>query len=792
MGWQDTTGTHGPADSVARWSGGRKWGDGSRWGTPGDWTAPYMTGPVWNFEVAIGGIAGTWSAIRFRRGRDDWFGTLRSTTASITVNGYAVPAVGASVVIGDANSLHWVGYVESSEAAQRSDGTWVTTIACVDTVGRLGKAEVTDASIPSGTLVTQVEYLLGLAGIDAAVEQDAGISLPTLDAVSPFTGAVLDHIARAEKSSNALLFMRPNGDLRVTQRVALPDYGDRVVAGTYVTAPSSHWALDETSGTLADAIGGVTGTASGSPTYNLEGPWGSTGPGALGFDDSDDYVSFGDNYDLTGTAWTIAGWAYWNGLGSPDDDYILYKVSGGDGWLLYVSSSTGRLDFVARSASAEITDIPDDAPSCPEQEWFQWAVVRDGSDMYLYVNGSEVARGTISGAIPNTAASLILGGLTTSQSFGGRLAQVSVWNATSLTTDELRALMTTDAVDLDDEYTSPSEWRLRLSQDTVYNSWQLEKENGTVVLNEDHAASIAAYGLRAYAVTDYLLSTYAHFPSGLRTATEEPRLVLAGAPFPVEGYYSHRIMALEPLDIVGRDGQMWQVMSVDHDITPSTWTITITGDSTRDGIATAILETPAPPEAPVDEVTTKTITQSIEATRDATAYRSSGGARYGNGTGDRLQVGIYAGGRGRAFIRFPISWPTGFIRVKKAILKLRTGPQDWVAFGSDPRMYVQRVKEDWSEGSFDAPEPNQFSSNALEWPGPDRTSVGQKVKDVTRAESTWIEIAITDIAQDWHDVANHGLALVSVNEDSAARTTEFYSRESGSEPRLVLTCEVEV
>ena len=65
--------------------------------------------------------------------------------------------------------------------------------------------------------------------------------------------------------------------------------------------PIAHWKLDETSGTIIDSTGnGYNGTATGSPTYGVDGVEGT----AIDFDGSNDYFNLGTNINslhATGT-----------------------------------------------------------------------------------------------------------------------------------------------------------------------------------------------------------------------------------------------------------------------------------------------------------------------------------------------------------------------------------------------------------------------------------------------------------------------------------------------------------
>lgn len=350
---------------------------------------------------------------------------------------------------------------------------------------------------------------------------------------------------------------------------------------------------------------------------------------------------------------------------------------------------------------------------------------------------------------------------------------------------------------------SPSDWRTAKSAGNVFNAFRLVQPSdmgSDVILDVQDDASVALYGLRPWEVTEYRAETAAHYPSGLRTTVAVPRKVLRSAVLKVSDL-SQAAIALDGLDWVDRDGDLWQIMSIAHEVVPKradnpTWRVTIGADQTQSAIAGEAdpePEEPDPPEEP-EEPELTTITEVYTTLqKDAVAARTPGGDYYGSGKGDTLPVGRWDGWIFRAFLRWDIDWSSDFPdfhSVKKATIRIRTADQTEVAFGSSPKVYVQYVKENWNEGSEGA-DGNYHFDNATVYPGPSRGSGGQVLKTVTKAENTTISIVITDIAKRWKDEGNYGIALVSPNESSQAYTTEFQSREGGFDAELTLTCYVE-
>lgn len=339
---------------------------------------------------------------------------------------------------------------------------------------------------------------------------------------------------------------------------------------------------------------------------------------------------------------------------------------------------------------------------------------------------------------------------------------------------------------------APRRWTTSIDLDQVVNEWYFASDlaGGWSSLSSVPSTK-AIYGARRFSVTDMLAaSTSAWADLRDEDVLATPRTTLDSAEFPVS-MLSRAALWLDPLDWVDLDSTTWQVMSVQHQATTREWMVTITGDQTQSFI---LGDTDPDYEEEDPEGPTTTITETYVSTKSATAFRSSGGSYYGNGAGSRLAVGYYGGGRARTFIQFPVDWDDfpGFVRVKSAKLRLRSGTQSWVAFGSAPKVYVQRVTESWSEGSYDASPPSQYSaSNALVWPGPSRTTSGQATRTFGSGEGNWSSTDVTAIAQAWRSSGNnYGLCVRAVNEDTSSQAYEFYSDDTGSEPELVLTCEV--
>ena len=147
------------------------------------------------------------------------------------------------------------------------------------------------------------------------------------------------------------------------------------------------------------------------------------------------------------------------------------------------------------------------------------------------------------------------------------------------------------SVSMVDISSGSSTWRK--GRDTLYNAWLLERPayDDTTVLDTSDAASVAAYGERVYEVQDYLCATATHFGSAFRDALASPRW-LATYNLPV-GDLSDPWLMLDPLEWVVDGSDVFQVLSVDHDVNPSEWRLTLELDASQDALNGATEPTPA-------------------------------------------------------------------------------------------------------------------------------------------------------------------------------------------------------
>ena len=571
-------------DRLSAWSGGVRWGTTTE-DAPAYWE-PVSSHPTTGkpeLTVAIAGepVLGELVSASWSLGRGDWFAQLQPSNATFSFVGAANANPKDTIVATTVLGPLWSGIVDAVTYSIDHTGQDISTVSATNITGILARAELEDYDIPSGDLVWLAEHLSRIAGVPMQVsEVETDGTLPVLDATTGYSGSVLGYLNRAERSSNALLAVLPNGTFKVIMRAAFP-----------------------------------TGTTT-VEAYNL----------------------VGDN--------------------------------------------------------------------------------------------------------------------------------------------------------------SPSNWDETLALDNVFNAFQLVKSDGTIVLNDQDAASIAQYGLQSFGVDGYLSDSSTHFSEGLKDVVAAPRSILTAASFPVTDLSQHALV-IEPLDYVDRNETLWLVTSVQHEVTLSDWRVSITADQSQATIVadeTTVPEPDEPTAPPPEGVTYTTHTQTVDADKDATGFWFNLSSKLGAGASPYLPVGYYSGSKFRSFVQFTnLTKPTGYNRVLKATLRLKTSDQEKVAFGSSPKIYVQRINESWSEGTVDGSP--YTSGNATVWPGPSVSNWNQATKAISTSQNTWVYIDVTDIVSQWFgNKTNRGFRLKSVNEGSSSRTTEFYSSDHGTaanHPELFVKCEVE-
>ena len=194
------------------------------------------------------------------------------------------------------------------------------------------------------------------------------------------------------------------------------------------------YGFEEASGaTTADATGGGhTGTISGA-TRTTSGRNGR----ALSFDGVNDMVTVADAaaLDLT-TGMTLEAWVYPTAGGSQWRTGVIKEAPGDLAYSLYVRDGNGRpATWVTTSGNQNATGNT----ALPTNAWSHVASTYDGSQLRLFVGGTQVASRLLTGALLTSNGPLRMGGNTVwNEWLAGRMDDVRIYNR-ALSASEIQA-----------------------------------------------------------------------------------------------------------------------------------------------------------------------------------------------------------------------------------------------------------------------------------------------------------------------------------------------------------------
>lgn len=207
----------------AIWDGGSEWGDPvSTDGAEAYWGPATVTSGMPTLFLAVNGQLqnNIVQSASFGTGRTDWTSTLAPGNASFRLVGTVDAVPNNYVVVSTEAGPMWAGRVDTITFDKGPDSHIYTNITATDLIGILGQAQLKAASVAAGTLKEVAETLAATAGVSLSVTDASASGLPTLLADASYDGTVLAYINRAELSSNALLFLMPDGTLRAVIREA--------------------------------------------------------------------------------------------------------------------------------------------------------------------------------------------------------------------------------------------------------------------------------------------------------------------------------------------------------------------------------------------------------------------------------------------------------------------------------------------------------------------------------------------------------------------------------------------
>ena len=195
------------------------------------------------------------------------------------------------------------------------------------------------------------------------------------------------------------------------------------------------WQFDEGSGTTAfDSSGnGNDASFAGAPQWVGDGRFGK----ALQFDGVADYVAAPDSesLDINGDKLTLAAWM--NGTSWATSHVVRKIADTGTGSVYMLRVQANVLRAIMSTSAGELSVEGVTQPSTGE--WIHVALVYDGAEVRVYVNGAVDGRGDIAGPVVESNNEVRIGRGEPAGYFNGMIDDVRIYNR-ALTDDEIKAL----------------------------------------------------------------------------------------------------------------------------------------------------------------------------------------------------------------------------------------------------------------------------------------------------------------------------------------------------------------
>ncbi len=200
------------------------------------------------------------------------------------------------------------------------------------------------------------------------------------------------------------------------------------VAGLVAAQPArgdlyGYWPLGETGGTTADnlVVGGTDGTLTGGPVWTADGTQGQV----LSFDGNDDWVDAGFIPELLTT--DDFTWSFWTyQIQTANNDVAL-----GNRWDSGSKTGNEWIKFTANKFEYRAPANNDiDYDNIPQNQWTHHAVVKDGTTMTYYRNGSIPGTGGTASTVTEDMSSrpFYMGGDKYGERWQGRIDDVAIWD----------------------------------------------------------------------------------------------------------------------------------------------------------------------------------------------------------------------------------------------------------------------------------------------------------------------------------------------------------------------------
>lgn len=203
------------------------------------------------------------------------------------------------------------------------------------------------------------------------------------------------------------------------------NYGVIASAGVEAAPPSTTALLlhcDGTNGSTSfpdSSPNGHTVTPVGNAQVTTTSP--KFGTGALACDGTGDGLSIADHASFgfgTGPV-TIEGWTYFDSTGAGSYRWLVGKGTSPNNSFTILSAADNKFDIYLSSDGTNWNIVSaGDGGAVPQDQWFHWALVRDGNVWTFYVDGISTWTTTDAAALYQGTAPVDIG-VRQSDSFGG-------------------------------------------------------------------------------------------------------------------------------------------------------------------------------------------------------------------------------------------------------------------------------------------------------------------------------------------------------------------------------------
>lgn len=244
----------------------------------------------------------------------------------------------------------------------------------------------------------------------------------------------------------------------------------------------AYYAMDETSGSFVrdKSANQLDGTTTNSPSWTT----GQVDGGLLlNGSTQDARVSDAAELDLTGN-FTVSAWIRPGAASQTSLAGVVTKSTGGvDNYQLSYDAAGTRVRFIADCDSQ--TTLTSTTTLTNTSNWYFIAGVKSGTSMKLYINGTEEASGTCTGAVQTNAANLGIGGMPGSPYFNGRVDEVKLFSQ-DLSQSEVTVLYDAGTAGNASGLSFPSDIIAGVSQTSEFDAIVLTDSYGyTLSVNQD-------------------------------------------------------------------------------------------------------------------------------------------------------------------------------------------------------------------------------------------------------------------------------------------------------------------